>query len=181
MFGYTLMVVGITRIVEIAFVVRDEQSLASDGRSWNSFQYIPVYVSSLSTNALAMDCLPTYSQLTYASGFLFMGATEEQMVLIDQSDMDHVSYILILFSIAFMVFLFSSMLIHLYDRRSGPVVNSKDFENGYAPANVRPMEEGHARDAEEFELGGLSSDEEEGQSMLRRSRDGSSRPAGVSV
>ena len=181
MFGYTLMVVGITRIVEISFVVRDEQSLAPDGRSWNSFQYIPVYVSSLLTNALTMDCLPTYSQLIYASGFLFMGATEEQMVLIDQSDMDHVSYILILFSIAFMVFLFSNMLIHLYDRRSGPVANSKDFENGYAPANVRPMEEGHARDAEEFELGGLSSDDEEGQGMLRRNRDGSSRPAGVGI
>lgn len=45
MFGYTLMAAGLTRIIEIAFVLRDEQSLAEDGRSWNSFQYLPIFVS----------------------------------------------------------------------------------------------------------------------------------------
>lgn len=43
-FGKTLMAAGLTRIVEIAFVLRDGQSLTDDGRSWNSFQYIPVFV-----------------------------------------------------------------------------------------------------------------------------------------
>ena len=107
-----------------------------------------------------------------------MGATEEQMVLIDQSDMDHISYILILYSMAFLVFLFSNMLIYLYDRLAEPAIDTKDFGNGYVPANGRPMEEGRVRDAEEFELEGLSSDDEEDRSMLR-SRDGSSRPVGV--
>lgn len=45
MFGYTLMAAGLTRIIEIAFVLKDAQSLADDGRSWNSFQFIPVFVS----------------------------------------------------------------------------------------------------------------------------------------
>ncbi|KAK5995942.1 Protein YTP1 [Cladobotryum mycophilum] len=101
-FGYTLMATGITRIIEIAFVLKDNQSLTEDGRTWNSFQFIPVF-------------------LLYASGFLFMGATEEQMHLVDSSAMDVISYILILYSLAFLVFLFTNMLIHLYDRLSEPL------------------------------------------------------------
>lgn len=44
-FGYTLMAAGLTRIVEIAFVLKDANTSA-DGEP-NSFQYIPVFVSSL--------------------------------------------------------------------------------------------------------------------------------------
>lgn len=44
-------------------------------------------------------------QLLYASGFLFMGATEEQMQLLNDAGIMHVSYVLILYSIAFIVFL----------------------------------------------------------------------------
>ena len=40
-----------------------------------------------------------------ASGFLFMGATEEQMKLLDEAHVDHVSYLLILYSVAFLMFL----------------------------------------------------------------------------
>lgn len=47
MFGYTLMGVGISRIIEVAFVLKDAQSLSEDGRAINSFQYIPIFVSSL--------------------------------------------------------------------------------------------------------------------------------------
>jgi hypothetical protein len=96
-----------------------------------------------------------------------MGATEEQMLLVDQSSMDHVAYLLILFSVAFIVFLFAHMLIHLYDRNANPQVKSKDFDSHAA-------ENGRVRDAEEFELDGLMSDDEadEGRRMLRRSEDG---------
>lgn len=97
-----------------------------------------------------------------------MGATEEQMLLIDASALDHVSYILIIFSIAFIVFLFAHMLIHLYDRNANPPINTKDF------ADSRTAEDGRVREAEEFELDGLMSDDEadEGRRMLRRSEDG---------
>jgi hypothetical protein len=44
-------------------------------------------------------------QLLVASGFLFMGATEEQMQLLDAQGVDHVSYILILYSVSFLMFL----------------------------------------------------------------------------
>jgi hypothetical protein len=45
MFGHTLMAAGVTRIIEVAFVLKDKQSLDESGRSWNSFQFIPIYVS----------------------------------------------------------------------------------------------------------------------------------------
>lgn len=91
------------------------------------------------------------TQLLYASGFLFMGATEEQMELVADSAMDHVSYVLILYSLAFLMFLFANMLIYLYERGS---------EKGDVVPDAR--EEEQLRDAEEFELDGLVSEEEDG-------------------
>lgn len=105
-----------------------------------------------------------------------MGATEEQMNLVAQSDMDGVSYILILFSLASLLFLFVNMVIHLYDRLANPVLNTKSFTNGHRHANGRAVEDGEVRDAEEFELDGLTSDDEvdESRGMLRKSLDRSS-------
>jgi hypothetical protein len=90
-FGYALMAAGLTRIIEISFVLRDKPTLnvTPDGQNddeINSFQYLPPF-------------------LLYASGFLFMGATEEQMELLSDHNVTHVSYILILFSISFLLFL----------------------------------------------------------------------------
>jgi hypothetical protein len=42
-FGYTLMAAGITRIIEVAFVLRDANTISEDGEA-NSFQYIPPFV-----------------------------------------------------------------------------------------------------------------------------------------
>lgn len=52
-------------------------------------------------------------QLLCASGFLFLGATEEQMVMLNNAGVMHVSYVLILYSVAFIVFLcmFSAYLL----------------------------------------------------------------------
>ncbi|KAM5356500.1 hypothetical protein ACJ41O_003146 [Fusarium nematophilum] len=142
MFGYTLMGVGITRIIEISFVLRDGHSISEDGRSVNSFQFIPVF-------------------LMYAAGFLFMGATEEQMGLVADSSMDHVSYILILFSLASLLFLFVNMLIHLWDRLAHPPLNTKAFESDGSYASGLAVEDGHVQDAQEFELDGLMSDDDD--------------------
>ena len=46
-FGYTLMGAGLTRLIEISFILRDKQSLSMDGNEPNSFQYVPVFVSYL--------------------------------------------------------------------------------------------------------------------------------------
>ncbi|KAI1495471.1 hypothetical protein F5X99DRAFT_403437 [Biscogniauxia marginata] len=140
MFGYTLMAAGLTRIIEVSFVLKDRPGLSTDGRQISSFQYVPVF-------------------LLYASGFLFMGATEEQMSLIDSSSIDHVAYILILYSLAFLVFLFANMLITVYDRNSTIELPNKELANG----RLGPRLNGNVpvRDAQEFELEGLMSDDED--------------------
>ena len=43
-FGYTLMAAGVTRIIEVAFVLKDKNTISADGDA-NSFQYIPPFVS----------------------------------------------------------------------------------------------------------------------------------------
>lgn len=43
-FGYTLMAAGLTRIIEISFVLKDKGSVSVDGSDPNSFQFLPPYV-----------------------------------------------------------------------------------------------------------------------------------------
>lgn len=90
-FGYTLMGAGLSRIIEISFVLKDRVTLVGPeggdvDAEINSFQYMPVF-------------------LLYAGGFLFMGATEEQMQVLADGHVTHVSYVLILYSISFLLFL----------------------------------------------------------------------------
>ncbi|KAL9618314.1 MAG: hypothetical protein Q9160_006964 [Pyrenula sp. 1 TL-2023] len=96
-FGYTLMAAGATRIIEISFVLRDRTAFPEP----NSFQYLPPF-------------------LLFASGFLFMGATEEQIQLLSDAHVTHVSYILILYSVSFLLFLFVNILLHLYAVNAWP-------------------------------------------------------------
>ncbi len=44
-FGYTLMSAGLTRMIEVCFVLKDRNSVSSDERETNSFQFLPVFVS----------------------------------------------------------------------------------------------------------------------------------------
>ncbi|RDL35421.1 Uncharacterized protein BP5553_07352 [Venustampulla echinocandica] len=146
-FGYTLMAAGLSRIIEVAFVLRDQATISEDGDA-NSFQYIPPF-------------------LLYASGFLFMGATEEQMKLLSDAGITHVSYVLVLYSFAFLIFLFTNMLLHLYAVNSAPAVPPKDGEEqARAPrmnGHTRASDSRQVRDAEEFELEGLMSEDENPQ------------------
>lgn len=81
------------------------------------------------------------------------------MVLLTQANVSHTSYVLLLYSVSFLLFLFVSMLLHLYSQHANPM---KPVMNG-ASATL-PRVNGHAdhriRDAEEFELEGLMSDDE---------------------
>ncbi|KAI1171917.1 hypothetical protein F4777DRAFT_593361 [Nemania sp. FL0916] len=149
MYGYTLMAAGATRIIEVSFVLRDRPALSADGSETSSFQYIPVF-------------------LLYASGFMFMGATEEQMELIANSGMDHIAYILILFSMAALLFLFTLVLIHVYDSNASSSVSKKESDAD----RLGPRLNGNVpiRDAQEFELEGLMSDDEDG-SPIKHNRD----------
>ncbi|KAK2778687.1 hypothetical protein FQN53_001715 [Emmonsiellopsis sp. PD_33] len=160
-FGYTLMAAGAARIIEISFVLKDRSTLSPDGTDPNSFQYLTPF-------------------LLYASGFLFMGATEEQMELLSNAGVSHVSYILILYSVAFILFLFVNILLHIYavhawpetatykpshshsHSRSRPTARSStsfrtsdDPPHGVNGHISDPAQARHIHDAEEFELEGL--------------------------
>ncbi len=117
MFGYTLMLAGLTRIIEISFILREKTTLiGSEGgdvdAEINSFQYLPVF-------------------LLYASGFLFMGATEEQMSVLAAAEVTHVSYILILYSLAFLLFLCKSF--HLLVRGTTNISQSFSCSSIFTP------------------------------------------------
>lgn len=48
-FGYTLMAAGAARIIEIAFVLRDQNSISPiDTEDTNSWQYLTPFVSPIS-------------------------------------------------------------------------------------------------------------------------------------
>jgi hypothetical protein len=102
-----------------------------------------------------------------------MGATEEQMQLLSDANVTHVSYILILFSIAFLLFLFVNMLVHLYAVHVWGMTSKTDAEapraNGLPNGHARPNRQ-LARDAEEFELEGLISEDEDDEDAQRKPR-----------
>ncbi|KAL7276822.1 hypothetical protein RUND412_000163 [Rhizina undulata] len=137
-FGYTLMAAGLARIIEISFVLKDKPAL--EGGAVSSWQHLPPF-------------------LLFASGIIFMCANEEQVALVSSTGIDHVSYLLVLYSLAFLMYLLTNILISIYKANPPP---SK------APAAQAVAENGHARagsqtlrDAEEFELEGLISDDED--------------------
>ncbi|RFU24457.1 hypothetical protein B7463_g11873, partial [Scytalidium lignicola] len=158
-FGYTLMAAGFTRIIEITFVLKDQNTLSDEGDA-NSFQYIPPF-------------------LLYAAGFLFMGATEQQMQMMTDAGISHVSYILVIYSFAFLMFLLTNMLIHLYAVNTAPPVPAKDIERPprlpRANGHSRATDSTQIRDAEEFELAGLMSDEESPESPSTLGRNNQAR------
>ncbi|KAL2783519.1 hypothetical protein BJX66DRAFT_318413 [Aspergillus keveii] len=152
-FGFALMAAGVSRIVEIAFILKDKHSIEEGGRGWSSFQFIPIF------------CL-------YAAGFLLMGANAEQMALIDASSIDHVSYILVLLSVACIVFLFANVIIYIYDHLAN-ATEQNDNENS------KNNSQGHVEEGE-YELHGLISednyddDPDESKPMLNGEEGGSS-------
>ncbi|ROV87912.1 hypothetical protein VPNG_10363 [Cytospora leucostoma] len=152
-FGYTLMAAGFARIIEISFVLRDKLGISDNVYETHSWQYITPF-------------------LLFASGCMFMGATEEQMAFVDSSSVDVVAYILMVYSLAFILFLFVNLLIHLYDRGVNQKVPAKDIHgnvhggNGHAVGTA--ADDRRLRDAEEFELDDMMSDEEDEEQAQRR-------------
>lgn len=100
-FGYVLMFGGLCRILEISFVLDDED--APKDNKIRSFQYLAPFALIL-------------------SGILFMGANEEQLQLVVNLGADHSSYILVLCSAASILQLWILSILKLYLKLCG--VNS---------------------------------------------------------
>jgi len=134
-FGYSLMAAGLARIIEICFVLKDQPTLEEP----SSFQHLPPF-------------------LLFASGFIFMAATEEQLALVDSVGIDHVSYILVLYSLAFLLYLFVQVLLYLFIHNSSTfkLAGEVPATNGITPEPTNRR----VQDAEEFELEGLITDDD---------------------
>ena len=86
------------------------------------------------------------------------------MALLSAAHVSHVSYILLLYSISFLLFLFVCMLLHLYATHAWPIepkTSAASRRGGANGVNGHVVDPRRVRDAEEFELEGLMSEDEE--------------------
>lgn len=97
-FGYSLIAAGLTRLVEICFVLNDRPtpSTSLSDSKVRAFQHLPPF-------------------LLVLSGLTFMSATEEQMQWVAGSGMDATTYINILFSGSFIIYLVGVGMLDFYE------------------------------------------------------------------
>ncbi|RLV82959.1 Protein YTP1 [Meyerozyma sp. JA9] len=126
-FGMALASAGLTRIVEISFILGDKR--CSDNGKVLAFQHLPPF------------CL-------VLAGLMFMAANEEMLTLVEGLGMNHASYILLLTSAAFLIYLWMQALLALYLRLVGYNEDGELSQRGFG-----------AVPEEEFELGDLSETE----------------------
>lgn len=111
LFGFSLMAAGLTRVIEICFVLQD-QPTPLDSSASRAFQHLPPY-------------------LLVLSGLTFLSATEEQMGWINSVGMDSTTYANILFSGAFVIYLVAVALVEFYERGSRTDLEKEgDLEQG---------------------------------------------------
>jgi hypothetical protein len=68
-----------------------------------------------------------------------MSATDEELKAVRSIDMDHVTYILLMLSLAFVIYLYASLLLHIYATSGRNARASKSAESaaGYTPLALR--------------------------------------------
>ncbi|CCH44546.1 putative membrane protein [Wickerhamomyces ciferrii] len=133
MFGLSLMLGGFIRILEITFLLNDERSIPG---KIMSFQYLPSF------------CL-------IESGVMFMAANEEQLRLVLRLEADHSSYIMVVTSAAFLIYLWFLLLLELYQTLTA---SYKIDLTRYASVSGTDREQQQNDDLASFELDDLEED-----------------------
>jgi len=130
-FGRTLMLASFARIVEICFFA---QSYSSEGSPDDSNQSEHTLADSDSSSgkvvaSRAFRHLRPF--LLVAAGLLFMSATDEELDYVHSNEMDHVTYILIGFSLAFLLYLLIVFVINMYPTtgRNAPPKTTKVIDD----------------------------------------------------
>ncbi|KAI5950777.1 hypothetical protein KGF54_003851 [Candida jiufengensis] len=126
-FGIALMSAGVTRIIEIVFVLKDKA--CSESGKILSFQYLPPFCLTL-------------------SGILFMSATEEQLQLVHDLGSDHSAYILVVSAAAFLIYLWILLCIWLYLKLVGYNEDGEMYNQGYNNIGTEEFELGDVSDVE---------------------------------
>jgi hypothetical protein len=117
MFGYSLMLAGFARILEVCFIPLppsplSETPASDDNDSEHTLAPSAPKDAAKPNAARAFRHLPPF--LLVASGLLFMSATDEELEAVHEEGMDHVTYVLSMYSIAFLFYLVTVFLLHLY-------------------------------------------------------------------
>lgn len=124
-FGYALMAAGLTRIIEISFILQDKPS---DSKAIKAFQHLPPV-------------------LLVESGICFIGANEEQLILLHNLGVGFSSYLLVLSSCAFLLYLLILSLITLYSYLMSSTEEESAWEYGHIPVPTSDT-----RDSVELEI-----------------------------
>ncbi|KAF9269292.1 hypothetical protein L218DRAFT_1072900 [Marasmius fiardii PR-910] len=149
-FGYTLMLAGATRIIEICYFVPRYTSLNEltviDTDDGGSEHTLAATTSEMEGGAKAAGGR-AFRHLTpfllVSAGLLFMSATDEELRYVHEIEMDHVTYILIMFSVSFILYTLIVSLIHLYTtsgRNAGDA--KKDGRSNHIELAVTPVTAG---------------------------------------
>ncbi|KAF7317830.1 hypothetical protein MKEN_00870900 [Mycena kentingensis (nom. inval.)] len=124
MFGYALELAGVTRIIEVVWfpgttraeVVYDDNvsdhTLAEPSPRFPSGSRYAAVDDNKAAASRTFRHLPPF--LLVCAGVLFMSGTDEELKFVHASEMDHVTYILIMFSIAFVLYTLIVFVIGLY-------------------------------------------------------------------
>ncbi|KAH7343906.1 hypothetical protein B0J17DRAFT_739439 [Rhizoctonia solani] len=129
-FGVVLMSAGVARIIEITFVLKDAASISDDESTRPARDAKPVEIQ-------AFQHLPPF--LLVAGGVLFMSATDEELKAVLGIEMDHVTYVLLMLSLAFVIYLYANLLLHIYANSGRNATGTKQPESaaGYTPLALR--------------------------------------------
>ncbi|KAG1801733.1 uncharacterized protein BJ212DRAFT_1487625 [Suillus subaureus] len=116
MFGYSLMLAGFARILEVCFISLPPSPLSETPPLDDSDSEHTLAPSAPKDPALPQNqMLPEHSGTCHlASGLLFMSATDEELEAVHEEGMDHVTYVLSMYSIAFLFYLLTVFLLHFY-------------------------------------------------------------------
>ncbi|KAJ6561083.1 hypothetical protein DFH09DRAFT_985403 [Mycena vulgaris] len=176
MFGTTLMLAGLARMIEVCVFSTSSKSapdiVDDDNNSDHTLaepspRYPPAsrYVTpdtSVDTGkaaaAKAFRHLPAF--VLVASGVLFMSATDEELKFVHDNEMDHVTYVLIMFSIAFLLYALIVFVIHLY-ATTGRNAPAKEDRNSIAMTTPRSKWYSRVPNAERGPLHVVGEDDEE--------------------
>ncbi|CAE6454802.1 unnamed protein product [Rhizoctonia solani] len=129
-FGVVLMSAGVARVIEITFVLKDAASISEDQSTRPARNAKPVEIQ-------AFQHLPPF--LLVAGGILFMSATDEELKAVVGIEMDHVTYVLLMLSLAFVIYLYANLLLHIYASSGRNAAGTKQPEStaGYTPLALR--------------------------------------------
>ncbi|KAL5482750.1 hypothetical protein ACEPAI_9344 [Sanghuangporus weigelae] len=114
-FGYTLFLAGITRIIEVCFVAPSfEKDIPASDSDRHSDRTLGPALNENPRLAAAHAFRHFPPFLLIAAGLQFMSATDEELRYVSDNGMDHVTYVLIMLSLAFTIYTFVLVLINMW-------------------------------------------------------------------